>query len=1393
MRKLRCSWLTLICMLLFVSISYGHKPPKNGKPQQNNNQTGVSFRDDCTSAQAQQQIDQDINNVRARLLVGGDVWWDGDGEGRYIVPKVEPGSDLKETSSIFAGAVWIGGFDGGDNLRVAAQTYGSSNGDTDFWPGPLSDVGEVVDTTCENWDRFYEVLGDSIRVHIARHKSAIEAGEVYSENMIPPSVKYWPAQGNPYFFEKYGFELPNATQGLASFHDNNQSGTYEPQNGDYPRIEIRGCEAPQYPDQMIFWIYNDAGGAHTESQGKPIRMEIQVQAFGYETSDEINNMTFQRYKLINRANDFIDSTFFAMWVDPDLGCYDDDFIGCDTTRSLAYVYNEDALDGQSGCNCEGVNTYCNNIPILGIDYFRGPTAPKIFCNTGLCNPLPGELADTIVELPMSSFTYFNNLGHCNPPEGTTDPESAVEFYRYLSGTWADGTPFTYGGDGYSGGGDPVNYAFTDPPNLSNGWSMCSADLPCGDRRTVQASGPFRLDPGAINELIIGVVWVPDLAYPCPDITPLLFADDVAQALFDNCFEIVDGPDAPDMDIIELDRELVILLSNDTLIQNSNNAFEQYTGKDLKAPEFLTDPLTNLPVENTDTLYRFEGYQIYQLRNEQSSIDDPENAIQIAQFDIRNNGVGTIVNWVNPDEETNLDEVFFEPQAKVESEDNADLKHSFVVTHDEFATGDRRLINHKRYFFTVIAYAYNQYLPYDPGDLTGQRTPYLPSRLNIKTYAGIPRRNTNKTLNAKYGDGVVITRVEGAGVGDNFLDMTDEMRETICKEYPNFNGEVTYLEGEGPLDITIFNPLAVQDGEYRLTIKDSTPEDDDFDTSTANWLLVNTTSGETVASESTIELLNEHLVKDFGISVAIGQTIDAGDDPFTPFGNGALGVEVQMMDGGEPYMEFVQHGENPVADFVNTDPGEIWEDLDYVDALVQNGNGEFVPFTFAEYDNPTVIDPYYLTPGWTIIDGAFQKIVHAENPIHELNNVDIVFTSNKDLWTRCVVVESANVMHFDPAVGLGLETLKDPALASSNGIEDQNIKHLDLRGTASVGKDGKPDNEIDEDGRRKMGMGWFPGYAVDVEKGIRLNIFFGENSVYNADFGNLYEVDPSVYNNNDLITDDLLFNPNNQIVIGDFFENSFFSDNVKGATLMSAFAGGQHWIYVTDEPYDEGELLYKKLHPKQASPLKKVASLVNVKWAGLPVLAPGESLNSVEEGIIPRDFVVKVRVSNPYQICEPVDENEEPIGTEFGYPTYKFKIEGKECVSGNSAEDIATLLDNINVVPNPYYGFSEYERGTFENIVKITNLPPKCTISIYSLDGKFIRRYQRNEVGINQDKRNSAPVAESQVIPNLEWDLKNGKGIPVSSGVYLINIEVPGVGAKTLKWFGIGRKFDPSSL
>src|SRR5690606_31683970 len=79
---------------------------------------------------AQSTIELDINNVRARIMTGGDMWWNqGTQNAAYEVPK---GS---KRNALYAGSVWVGGFTADKQLKVCAQTYRSDG--NDYWPGPL--------------------------------------------------------------------------------------------------------------------------------------------------------------------------------------------------------------------------------------------------------------------------------------------------------------------------------------------------------------------------------------------------------------------------------------------------------------------------------------------------------------------------------------------------------------------------------------------------------------------------------------------------------------------------------------------------------------------------------------------------------------------------------------------------------------------------------------------------------------------------------------------------------------------------------------------------------------------------------------------------------------------------------------------------------------------------------------------------------------------------------------------------------------------------------------------------------------------------------------------------------------------------------------------------------
>ncbi len=1345
MRNAKILFTFFFGLFFCTSSVFGYYNPKKKVVHNNNSNSSVSFREQCVTAN--KDIDQDVNNVRARLTTGGDVWWNRR-DGKYVVPKVEPGQ--QEVSSLYAGAVWLGGFDKGDNLKVACQTYGNRQGQSDFWPGPLSDETATTDKVfCDQWERFFEVSGEEVQQHLLFFQNAKDGIAEYTESMIPKGLKEWPAIGNPFFFSEVGFELPFTTQGLAGFWDENLDEMYNPLDGDFPTIEIRGCEEfpdgtprpPQFPDEMIFWIYNDEGGGaiHGESNGLSIRMEVQVQAFGYATNDEINNMTFQRYKLINRAKEDIDSTYFAMWVDPDLGCSIDDYIGCDVDRSLAYAYNIDAVDGDP--QCTGIGVYGENVPIIGIDYFRGP------------------LNEFREELGMSSFTYYNNGAFNDPPLGTRDPEDAQDFYNYLTGRWLDGTPFTYGGSAYDQTStDYINYAFTEPPNDQNGWSMCTTTQPDYDRRTVQASGPFKLQPGAVNELIIGAVWMPDLPYPCPDIKSLLDADDISQDLFDNCFDLVDGPDAPDVDWIELDQELIAILTNKA---SSNNFNEEYEEIGIGFP----------PAE--DTTYNFEGYLLYQLAGPNvdiaADIDNPERARLIYQVDVKN-GINSLYNWVaeenpnyDPEDLTSREFVFF-PEVKVEGADEG-IRHTFRITEDQFGTTDRNLLNHRRYYFTVLAYAHNEYLPYNYLTDKGQKVTYLEGRRNIQTYGPIPRPIIDRVLNADYGDGPVITRTDGIGAGGNDLEISEESYAEIVESIRNntdHSGIITYKGGKGPIDVTVYNPLDVVDGEFQLTFIDENMGNSKLDNN-VSWLLTNVTTGETFQSDRTIDKLNEQIFGQYGFTITIGQTADVGDwaDPF----DGAIGYEQTYKDFDKPFwFNGIPSGHVPnelpgfVSDyFTYISHRDNWENREH-EVLGNIGPGFFVPYQVCEYEDK---GQFFITPAWRSYGGGLgQLIMTDESEINNLNNVDIVFTSDKSLWSRCVVVET-----MAPEYRTLTDITNRPVKAEDKANIGEDIAQFDLRAHPSVSKEAGDDGLPLEDGDGH-GMGWFPGYVIDVETGKRLNVFFGENSAYREDIFGPELVDQLF--GGTIRGADMMFNPDDRAFV-----------NLGVQNFPSYYVGGQHWMYVTDSEYDGCAEIRPLLEPTVIT-FDKREALLQITWAGMPV-PQGTSLLSYEQGLIPNDVTVRLRVDNPYDV---------KVGTgDFnGYPTYKFKIEGKQASELDQAGEQAAL-DAINVVPNPYYAFSDYETATNASIVKITNLPPKCVVTIYSLDGKFIRQYNRDEQPGNPF---GSGINNGQVIPDLEWDIKNNKGIKVAAGVYLIHVDSE-LGERTLKWFGINRRFDPSGL
>jgi len=391
-----------------------------------------------------------INHVNARINSGGDLWGSLVNGAGYKVPA------SSGVAALFAGALWIGGYDGSGSLHMAAQTY-RQNG-TDYFPGPLNGQGQTTDPTCTNFDRLWKITAQEVQTFLQ------------TPNPIPNSIKQWPGKGNPNLPW-----LPN--QALAPFVDINGDGLYNPADGDYP----------SFPgDEAIWWVYNDAGNLHTETGGLPLGIEVQNMAYAFQSGDCLNDATFYHYYIQNKSANDYDSVYIGNWTDPDLGCFMDDNIGCDTANNMVMVYNADAFD--ESC---GVPGYGANPPIVAIELLHTPL-------------------DAGQGAKMTNLMYY-----INDFSAVGNPEVAMDYYHYLRSIWKDGSHLTYGGNG-TGGSTPSNFAFPGEPANAASWSMCSAGVSAFDAKWIQSNGPFHLGAGQSVCLDFAVVYDRTAtSYPCP--------------------------------------------------------------------------------------------------------------------------------------------------------------------------------------------------------------------------------------------------------------------------------------------------------------------------------------------------------------------------------------------------------------------------------------------------------------------------------------------------------------------------------------------------------------------------------------------------------------------------------------------------------------------------------------------------------------------------------------------------------------------------------------------------------------------------------------------------------------------------------------------------------------
>ncbi len=398
----------------------------------------------------------EVNDVSLGVLNGGDMFWDLNNN-CYEVPK---GGGV---NALFAGALWMGGVDDQGSLKLAAQTYRQSG--NDFFPGPRPSSEDEAETFCDNFDKIWRVSAQEI----ADFRSAFENGAIQSPDDIPESIREWPGRNN------IVSEAAPLDRELAPFVDLNENDQYDPLLGEYPAIK---------GDEALWWIYHDEG-EHLATEGLPLGVEIKTMAYAF-VEEGLEYSTFYDYSITNKSDDPLNGFYISKYIDVDLGCFENDYVGCIPDENLSYGYNATAEDCPNG--------YGEDLPIIGIKLIKGMEDAN------------GE------EQGMSSFIYYNNDFSNNG-----NPETAEHYYNYLRGKSKTGEDIIVPENVPEIGGNTSSFMYSGNPSQSDEWSECTMASPIGDRRFLMGLGTIDLLPGQQTAFTLGVIWSNENTLLCPEI------------------------------------------------------------------------------------------------------------------------------------------------------------------------------------------------------------------------------------------------------------------------------------------------------------------------------------------------------------------------------------------------------------------------------------------------------------------------------------------------------------------------------------------------------------------------------------------------------------------------------------------------------------------------------------------------------------------------------------------------------------------------------------------------------------------------------------------------------------------------------------------------------------
>ena len=157
----------------------------------------------------------------------------------------------------------------------------------DYIPGPYYSLKEAP--SAKEISEFNKIWATN-KTDILAHKNDFASDKKIDKKLI--SIYSWPGRGNPYFEAYNQFKIKVANYPLAPFHDEDQDGIYNPDQGDYPWIDPINKDVP--PDQLLWTMF------HSDAPNLIAEFGITSYVYYCPENDFLHNTAFSCFLLFKR-------------------------------------------------------------------------------------------------------------------------------------------------------------------------------------------------------------------------------------------------------------------------------------------------------------------------------------------------------------------------------------------------------------------------------------------------------------------------------------------------------------------------------------------------------------------------------------------------------------------------------------------------------------------------------------------------------------------------------------------------------------------------------------------------------------------------------------------------------------------------------------------------------------------------------------------------------------------------------------------------------------------------------------------------------------------------------------------------------------------------------------